>query len=105
LKHGYHSLGVLGKTMKGQTRALPFRKSESCPSSSILLSFRLDRLSPVITNLVRYHLGVCEFCNAELPLLSHYKRGKKRLEKVPEIPMNLRILAEAILSSRRKSVS
>jgi hypothetical protein len=45
---------------------------------------------------VRTHLADCEFCAAELPLLAHHKPGRRQ-PRTPEIPMNLRILAESIL--------
>lgn len=67
-----------------------------------LLSFRAERLSPMVGKLVRQHLDACEFCNAELPLLAHH-RTDLHLAKPPEIPMNLRILAESILGEPRKT--
>jgi hypothetical protein len=45
--------------------------------------------------LVTEHLKLCDFCNAELPLLAHHQ--PLQITNVPEIPMNLRILAESIL--------
>ena len=47
--------------------------------------------------LVKEHLGVCDFCNAELPLLAHHQSAPS-VQKTPEMPMDLRILAESILS-------
>jgi hypothetical protein len=82
--------------MKGRQKSLPFKKTAICPSSSTLLSFQVDRLSPEIAKLVKFHLKSCEFCNAELSLLTHHQKPQKR-ERAPEIPMNLRILAESLL--------
>ncbi|HJT68241.1 MAG TPA: hypothetical protein VJ749_17420 [Pyrinomonadaceae bacterium] len=76
---------------------LTFRKTAACPASSTLLSYRTEKLSPEIGALVRKHLAVCEFCNAELRLLAHHKPLAGRTPQPPEIPMNLRILAESIL--------
>ena len=76
---------------------LTFRKTAACPTSTTLLSFRAERLSPMIGTLVRQHLESCEFCSAELPLLAHHRADRKRTLKPPEIPINLRILAESIL--------
>ena len=87
--------------MKGRQRSLPFKKTAVCPSSSTLLSYRVDRLSPEIEALVKIHLKACEFCNAELRLLAHHQKPKKS-ERTPEIPMNLRILAESLLSELRR---
>ncbi len=90
--------------MKGSnTISASFRKTEACPSSNILLSFRLKKLSPEILTLVSYHLIVCEFCGAELRLLAHHCATEKRERKVPDIPMNLRILAESILCQSSKN--
>lgn len=77
-----------------------FKKTVACPSSGILLSFVSDALSPEITTLVKYHLGSCEFCDAEVPLLAHYQVPAKGECKPPDIPINLRILAESILGRK-----
>ena len=84
--------------MKGSNKtSLSFRKTDACPSSHVLLSFREKKLAPEILTLVEYHLKGCEFCSAELPLLAYHNRPQKREGKPPDIPMNLRILAESIL--------
>lgn len=87
--------------------ATSFVKAPSCPSSNILLSFRMNNLSPEILSLIKYHVYDCEFCQAELLLLAHYKPPAKGECKAPEIPINLRILAESLLGKsareRRKS--
>lgn len=82
--------------MSSSSAQLTFSKTAACPASATLLSYRTQKLSPEIAALVRKHLGVCEFCNAELRLLAHHKRAA-RTPQTPEIPMNLRILAESIL--------
>ena len=84
--------------MKTSTRTLPFLKTAACPASATLLSFRSDRLSTAAAVLVKDHLEVCDFCSAELPLLAHHTA--ERGLKAPEIPLDLRILAESILSRR-----
>jgi hypothetical protein len=61
-----------------------------------LLSYRAEKLSRKGAALVRTHLADCEFCNAELPLLAHHKPERRR-RRPPEMPINLRILAESIL--------
>ena len=97
--------GVLlpGWKMKGSnTISLSFRKTAACPSSSILLSFRLRKLPSEILTLVKYHLNSCEFCSAELDLLAHHSASEKRESRPPEIPINLRILAESILCQNSK---
>lgn len=82
--------------------ATTFHKALSCPSSNVLLSFRMKTLSPEIMSLLRHHLLTCEFCCAELPLLAHYQPPSKGECKPPEIPINLRILAESLLGKNAR---
>jgi hypothetical protein len=82
--------------MDSSQTQLTFRKTANCPASSTLLSYRAQKLSRKVAAVVRTHLADCEFCNAELPLLAHHK-PERRQRRPPEIPMNLRILAESIL--------
>ncbi|HEY6072217.1 MAG TPA: hypothetical protein VIV15_02230, partial [Anaerolineales bacterium] len=69
--------------------------------SSVLLSFRSGSLSPQVIVLIKSHLSSCEFCRAELSLLAHYTRPRKAECQTPDLPINLRILAESILSDER----
>lgn len=85
--------------MKASRTTMPFLKTAACPASATLLSFRSQTLSAEAEILVTKHLQVCDFCNAELPLLAHHQPAVNT-HKTPEIPMNLRILAESILSHR-----
>jgi hypothetical protein len=87
--------------MKASKNTLSFRKTAACPASSALLSFRAGGLSTAVAMTVQEHLETCDFCNAELPLLAHHRPGR-RAERVPEIPINLRILAESILCQVKK---
>lgn len=79
-----------------------FRKTAACPASTTLVSFRAKTLSPMLGTLVRQHLDSCEFCTAELVLLAH-NRAERGSTKAPEIPTNLRILAESILGDLEKT--
>ena len=85
--------------MKTAARTLPFRKTAACPASSTLLSFYTRSLSVRATTVVTEHLESCDFCNAELRLLAHQK-AEGSSGKAPEMPINLRILAEAILKKK-----
>jgi hypothetical protein len=84
--------------MKASKTTIPFLKTVACPASATLLSFRGKALSVEAEKLVTDHLKVCDFCNAELPLLAHHQSVATTISKTPEIPMNLRILAESILA-------
>jgi hypothetical protein len=88
--------------MKASTTTFAFRKTAACPASATLLSFRCDNLPLEAANVVQNHLEICDFCNAELPLLAHDNPALAGGHKAPEIPMNLRILAESILGQPQK---
>jgi len=87
--------------MKGATKTLAFMKTAACPASATLLSFSSNSLSVDIAGDVRDHLEICDFCSAELPLLAHHQPAGNGTNKPPEIPMDLRILAESILGHKK----
>ena len=66
-----------------------FLKTAACPASKSLLSKK-------VAVQVKEHLENCDFCNAERQLLAHHK-GSRKAFKAPEIPINLRILAEELI--------
>jgi len=78
-----------------------FSKKLSCPSSSLLLAFRRHVLAPEINFLVKHHLAACDFCYCELPLLAWYTAPRKGECRTPDLPINLRVLAESILGQGR----
>lgn len=77
--------------------AKSFSKKLACPSSTLLLSFQHQTLAPEINLLVKHHLAGCDFCNCEIPLLKFYTQPLKGECRPPELPINLRVLAESIL--------
>lgn len=91
---GKHEMKALGVTS--------FRKTAACPSESLLVSYKCEKLSRKNMTLVESHLVTCDFCSAEMPLLSFYAQPRRGECKAPDIPMNLRILAESLLRRRRK---
>jgi len=82
--------------MKASKTTTPFLKTAACPASGTLLSFQARTLAGDAETVVADHLKVCDFCSAELPLLAHHQ-AVLNVHTTPEIPMNLRILAESIL--------
>lgn len=82
--------------MSTSTRRLEFRKTAACPASAALLSFLCNNLPAEAAPVVKAHLEECDFCSAELRLLAHHQ-PLTGTQKPPEIPMDLRILAESIL--------
>src|SRR5687767_14609125 len=81
--------------------AKSFSKKLACPSSSLLLSFRCQTLTPEINLMVKHHLAGCDFCYCEIPLLGFHTQPLKGECRAPDLPMNLRILAESILGRDR----
>ncbi|HKG62232.1 MAG TPA: hypothetical protein VKB05_20905 [Pyrinomonadaceae bacterium] len=82
-----------------KTSTTPFLKTATCPAAATLVSFRCRNLPEDVATPVSEHLTGCDFCCAELRLLAHHQPIIMRYP-VPEIPMNLRILAESILNRR-----
>jgi hypothetical protein len=78
-----------------------FSKKLACPSSNLLLSFRRHVLAREIDFLIKNHLTNCDFCYCELPLLAFYTPPRKGERRAPELPINLRVLAESILGRER----
>lgn len=77
-----------------------FTKQAACPSSRALLDYLLNRLAPEMGTLVKWHLADCDFCWAEVQMLGHYGTLPKEEAKPPVIPVNLRVLAEALLRDK-----
>lgn len=69
----------------------------------MLLCYRSDDLSSEQRARVASHLGICEFCEAELQLLTEYPAIEEECP-LAEMPLNLRCLAEALLHGDLKSV-
>lgn len=80
-----------------------FRKQTSCPSAEMLLCYRAGELSAQQRQRVASHLNTCEFCEAELQLLTECPATWEECPRV-EMPLNLRCLAEALLHGDLKSV-
>lgn len=93
-----------GKWMKASS-VKSFSKKLACPSSNLLLSFRRQALAKEVNFLIRHHLETCDFCFCELPLLAYYTPPRKGEIRTPELPINLRLLVEAIFRERLGSVS
>ena len=82
-----------------------FSKKLACPSSNLLLSYHQQALAPEINFLVKHHLAGCDFCYCEIPLLAYYRRPLKGECRLPELPINLRVLAESILGQDKSAKS
>ena len=82
--------------MKASTSTLEFRKTATCPASATLLSLLCNNLPAEAAKSITEHLEECDFCGAELRLLVHHQPSTDPLS-TPDIPLELRILAESIL--------
>ena len=73
-----------------------FEKKRHCPSSEALVSYRQRHLSNGQMSQLASHLATCDFCAAELELLSRFPSTREFCES-PEMPAHLRALAESLL--------
>jgi hypothetical protein len=74
-----------------------FNKGHSCPSSQGLLAYHRAGLPDYQLHRVEGHLTACDFCNAELQLLSRHPSDFEE-STLDEMPEQLRILAEQLLN-------
>lgn len=74
-----------------------FVKTKECPSSERLLAFQSGEVSRAAR--IERHLGVCEFCSAEVGFYEKYPPVDEKVDAGP-IPEPLRQLAEALLQKR-----
>ena len=80
----------------GSLEGSRFKKKRRCPSSQALLSYYRSSLSDQQTPQVAFHLATCDFCAAELQLLSRYPSAEESC-KPATMPPHLGALAEALL--------
>ena len=75
-----------------------FRKLKTCPSTEMLVLYKDAGLAIERQRKVADHLGVCDFCEAEMQLLSlHLTLATAAAVKTLEMPLNLRRLAEDLM--------
>ena len=77
-----------------------FRKRVSCPSSQTLVAFRRSRLGHEYNARIETHLATCDFCNAELQLLTFHDSDPEEYT-CAEMPAPLRRLAEGLLRTSK----
>lgn len=73
-----------------------FGKRPTCPSSETLLAFLGYRLKCDESERIEVHLVACDFCSAEMQLLSRHRTDDEEYAFV-EMPAQLRRLAEDLL--------
>ena len=79
-----------------------FCKQATCPSAEMLFSYHTFSLALGEAALVTEHLSSCEFCGAELKLLSDHTPIDEEYMGT-EIPAHLRSLAEALMDKTELS--
>lgn len=80
---------------------ITFRKKADCPSAETLCSYGTAHLSEDLKARVTSHLADCDFCGAELQLLTKHPPSPVVDYSFVTIPAHLRQLAQALLSNRR----
>ena len=83
---------------------ISFRKNKTCPTSQEILDFQTGDISNGKNDMIREHLGICEFCAAEVEFYAHYPQAEENVT-VTEIPPPLFELAQALLSNEEKNVN
>ena len=73
-----------------------FCKRVSCPSSQTLLAYHQYRLGVSPAERIETHLINCDFCYAELQLLTRHCDNREE-DSFPEMPGQLQRLAESLL--------
>ena len=79
--------------------AIAFCKRATCPSSETLLAYRTCGLAVERMISVASHLDECDFCGAELQMLTEHAPAEIEECPLSAIPANLRWLAESLLST------
>lgn len=79
-------------------KATSFCKQANCPSAATLLSYRDFGLESEADAIVTQHLEICEFCCAELQLLTECPQSTDEFSVAEAIPVPLRRLAEEIFA-------
>lgn len=87
----------LRTNMRPSSQVNNFCKTARCPSSQTLLRYRRHRLPIADRAEIEIHLRACDFCNAELQLLTRHRNYAEESRAV-EMPGQLRRLAEDLLT-------
>ena len=86
----------------GSLSGSDFAKKRHCPSSEALVFYRQCHLTNGQMSQLASHLATCDFCAAELELLSRFPSQKESCES-PEMPAHLRALAESLQRMNRRN--
>jgi hypothetical protein len=82
----------------GSLSTATFRKRKTCPSSQVLLLYCDATLLVAARPIIAEHVSSCDFCGAELQLISKYTpRGAATFQPV-RVPWHLYRLAKDLLA-------
>src|SRR5205807_8942346 len=84
---------VLTRGKMAQSSVKKFCKTSACPSSQMLLRYRRCQLAIKDLDAIEIHLRNCEFCGAELQLLTRHRIDMSS-DRLVEMPAQLRSFAE-----------
>jgi len=79
--------------------AIAFCKRATCPSSETLLAYRTCDMAAEQLIWVASHLDKCDFCGAEIQLLTEHVPAAEEECALSDMPLNLRWLAKSLLSA------
>jgi hypothetical protein len=81
----------------GSVSTAKFCKHKTCPSAEMLLNYTRATLARELRQQLRAHVEVCDFCDAELYLLSKFPPAGATRYTAVKIPFALHRLAKDLL--------
>jgi hypothetical protein len=82
----------------GSVSTATFRKRKTCPSSEVLLLYSDRTLVAAARPAVAEHVSACDFCGAELQLLSKFAPRTPPTHQPARMPWHLYRLAKDLLT-------
>jgi hypothetical protein len=89
--------------MGSRISTAPFRKLRTCPTSDTLLLYHGAALARAATREVTEHLTACDFCGAEMHLLSRFPPAGPPLVRPARMPWPLYRLARDLFDASARA--
>jgi hypothetical protein len=83
------------------TNVTVFCKHLTCPASETLLAYSEKNLGTATRDRIDLHLETCDFCQAEVQLLTEHTPSFTENCECAEMPVHLRLLAESIMAGEK----
>ena len=74
-----------------------FSQTHDCPTSDSLLAYAREALSNLKQQSISLHLAKCDFCSAELRLLSTHAPAEEVPHTAARVPLAVLLLAQQLL--------